>query len=107
MTIKKEYAYWAVAMVLQILLITYLQGWFTTQTSDLKMSPVEARLVRSAIALVREDVAEGNITNTSQALSAFSAALPSSVRDKVLEAFGKPDIRDFQEALDALEGHLL
>jgi len=108
MRVKNEHAYWAVSIVMMILVIAYLQGWFTQPVSpaELQMSPVEAKLVRGAIDIVRADVEEGKITDANMALAAFSAALPSSVRDKVLDAFGKPDIGFFRDALDILEGKL-
>jgi len=51
-------------------------------------------------------VADGKITDANQALAAFSASLPATVRDKVLDVFGKPDIGYFRDALDILEGKL-
>jgi len=120
-SINKEYAFWAGAILLQILLMAYLQGWFTSQSVQpppagmLSMSPAEARLVRGAIDNLLGELdkytdyedEDGNVvTAGARAREAFSASLPSTVRDKVLEVLGTPDIAFFRDALDILEGKL-
>jgi len=108
--INKDIVFWLSAFVLSVLLVAYFQGRFDGQKvippslSGLQMTDVEARLVKQAIALVRDDVVEERITDTKIALQALSAHLPSKVRDAVMEALGTPDIDFMRDALDILEG---
>jgi len=70
------------------------------------MTQQEAKLVRSAIELVRDDVVGGTLTSTALTLQALSSMLPTSVRDAVLKELGTPDMNYMRDALDILEGKL-
>ena len=108
--IKKAYVVWTGIILLQILLVAYLQGWFGSSPfvppTALKMTQKEASLVRSVIALVRDDVAEGKLSSTKSTISALSSLLPSGVKAMVLEELGAPDMGKMLEALDNLERRL-
>ena len=70
------------------------------------MTQQEAKLVRSAIELVRDDVIGGALTSTTLTLQALSSLLPSRVRDAVLKELGTPSMDFMRDALDILEGKL-
>jgi len=108
---------WAAILVLQVLFFAYYLGLFTSDkpvvpvpspspSSGLLMTQQEAKLVRSAIELVRDDVVEGRLTSTALTLQALSSLLPSRVRDVVLKELGTPDMAFMRDALDILEGKL-
>jgi len=109
--------FWAAIFVLQVLFIAYSLGLFTSDKpvipvppspapSGLLMTQQEAKLVRSAIELVRDDVIGGALTSTALTLQALSSLLPSSVRDAVLKELGTPRMDFMRDALDILEGKL-
>ena len=107
--INRDIVFWLSAFVVLVLLVAYLQGKFDGQKvipppTGLQMIAEEARLVKQAIALVRDDVVEERITDAKVALQALSSHLPSKVRDAVMEALGTPDIDFMRDALDILEG---
>jgi hypothetical protein len=111
-TIKKTHVYWAAIFVLQVLLVAHLQDLLisekpvTPSQSVLEMTQREAYLVRNAIDLVRDDVVEGRLNNTSMTLQALASILPSNVKDAVLNELGTPDMDFMLDALDILEGKL-
>ena len=132
-TIKKEtLCYWLVIFVLQVVVIAWYFGLSRPDTvrpvpdsvvvpivpipdtpappvvlDELVMSPVQARLTRQAIELIREDVLRGSISTTELAIQALYALLPSSVRQRVLQELGTPDIEYMRDALDILDGKII
>jgi len=70
------------------------------------MTEQEAKLVRQAIELVRDDVVYGALRTTASTLNALRGHLPSRVREAVMKEFGEPDIDFMRDALDILEGKI-
>jgi len=74
---------------------------------ELVMTAQQAKLTRQAIELIREDVLRGSIPTADLAIQALSALLPSSVRQRVLQELGTPDIEYMRDALDILDGKII
>ena len=124
-TIKKQTLYyWLAIFVLQVLFVAWYQGLLMPDTvkpdmdsvvppvvpvvaDELVMTATQARLTRQAIELICEDVLRGSIPTADLAIQALSAHLPSSVRQRVLQELGTPDIEYMRDALDILDGKII
>ncbi|MCL2005798.1 MAG: hypothetical protein FWG73_06500 [Planctomycetaceae bacterium] len=121
-TIKKQTLYyWLAIFVLQVLFVAWYQGLLVPDTvkpdtdsvvppvvpGELVMTATQAGLTQQAIGMIRDDVEHGQIRTADLAIQALSALLPSSVRQRVLQELGNPDIEYMRDALDILDGKII
>lgn len=99
--------YWVIVFALELAFVLYAAGGLKFGSADLTMTESQAVLARGAISLVVADIDRGVVQTTEAAISALSAELPSTVREKVLTALGTPDFDEISISLAKLSDKIV
>jgi len=120
-TIQRIHVVLVVVLILQIVLVAYLRGWFNDYVPSPEpptppapisalqtLTPTECVLVRGAINLILREWSDfRNVAGVLEALRSGVPQYPRDTRPIVMEAFGvPPNLGAARERLMALEGEL-
>jgi hypothetical protein len=112
MIIKDEHIGWAAFIIVAILFVAYMQGYFdkkSPQTEQLaQLTQAECNIIHSAINLVLRDI--GHYKTTGEAIESLMMEIPQRPKDCrpiIQTALGKPNNLDvFRDTLTLIKDHL-